>query len=86
MLRPHALLNDRSCVVTSIKSNLLASDRVELLKSFPESLKKTAVVLVDEPNAPFKDWVQRKMRSNHEGPEVLCLVMASSTTSSLEGA
>ena len=52
-------------MVTSIKS--------ELLKSFPESTKKTAVVLVGEPNAPFKDWVQKKIRSNHEGLGVLVL-------------
>ena len=37
-----------------------------LLMSFSESAKKTAVVLVDEP-APFKDWVQKTMRSNHLG-------------------
>uniref|UniRef100_A0A7S1EZW4 B30.2/SPRY domain-containing protein n=1 Tax=Noctiluca scintillans TaxID=2966 RepID=A0A7S1EZW4_NOCSC len=66
MLKTLAMLNNRSCVVTSIKSSLLQSDRVELLKSFPESTKKTAVVLVGEPNAPFKDWVQKKIRSNYE--------------------
>ena len=85
MLKTLAMLNNKSCVVTSIKSNPLQSDRVELLKSFPASTKKTAVVLVDVPNAPFKGWVQKKIRSNHEGPGVLCL-MASSTTGSLEGA
>ena len=57
-----------------------------MLKSFPESTKKTAVVLVDETNALFKDWVLKKVRRNHERAGVLCLVMASSTTGSLEGA
>ena len=63
-----------------------ATDRVELLKSFPETTKKTAVVLVDETNAPFKDWVLKKISSTHEGPGVLRLVLASSITGSLEGA
>ena len=36
-----AMLNIRSCVVTFV--------RVELLTSFPESTKKTAVLLVDKP-------------------------------------
>ena len=36
-----AMLNNSSCVVTFV--------RVELLTSFPESTKKTAILLVDEP-------------------------------------
>ena len=46
MLKTLAMLNNSSCVVTSISSNPLQSDRVELLKTFPESTKKTAVVLL----------------------------------------
>jgi hypothetical protein len=66
MLKTLAKLNNRSCVATSIKSNLLQADREELLKSFPESTKKIAVVLIGEPNASFKDWVQKKIKSNRE--------------------
>ena len=36
-------------------TNPLQSDRVELLKSFPQSTKKTAVVHVDEPAVVLVD-------------------------------
>jgi len=61
----------KSCVLPEVRAGLLKDERKELLSKFPPSVKKVAVVLVGEPDAPFKDWVHGKVTAEYEGKKAL---------------
>jgi hypothetical protein len=76
-----ALLARRDIVICEVGACLLKTGRDEILAKLPASAKKVAVVVLGEPSAPFKAWVQQQTkdadtskwylpRLKGEGPDV----------------
>jgi len=55
-----------SCLILELSAGLLRSKRQALLQQFPKACKKVAVVAMGQPSDAFKQWVRRRIKSEHE--------------------
>eukprot|EP00419_Tripos_fusus_P029488 CAMPEP_0172727708 /NCGR_PEP_ID=MMETSP1074-20121228/91828_1 /TAXON_ID=2916 /ORGANISM="Ceratium fusus, Strain PA161109" /LENGTH=836 /DNA_ID=CAMNT_0013554881 /DNA_START=90 /DNA_END=2600 /DNA_ORIENTATION=+ len=61
-----AHLRGTSCLALELSAGLLRSERQALLRQFPKACKKVAIVAIGEPSDAFKQWVRKRIKSEHE--------------------
>jgi len=70
-LRTLAQLAGRSCLALEVGSALRKAEREELLKCFPASARKVALVAIGQPSKDFKAWTKSRIRSTYETKKAL---------------
>eukprot|EP00427_Karlodinium_veneficum_P062582 CAMPEP_0169332704 /NCGR_PEP_ID=MMETSP1017-20121227/14865_1 /TAXON_ID=342587 /ORGANISM="Karlodinium micrum, Strain CCMP2283" /LENGTH=821 /DNA_ID=CAMNT_0009427871 /DNA_START=58 /DNA_END=2524 /DNA_ORIENTATION=+ len=66
MLETLAQLARKDVIVGEVCSSLLRTGRSSTLSKFPSTAKTTAIVVIGEPAAPFKQWVHAKIKAGND--------------------